>query len=393
MNVEQTNITLKDSLYLCVIAASAILASRHFILEELVARPFIIYLLLVIAYYRSYPEARSVMASPPVVAFGVFTAYFLARVPWIDLDTKGEKDVFYTVICGVLLVGMAVSFGKRKLPPHFLLFLAATGLLYVMYYLLLGVETSNPLIYGYTLFSFLPLLILEIEGEPRHGLKKVTIVIILSTAVVLLLLFSTRVPAVSLLIFGAVMHFWDTITKSPGRMKLLFALLFVCLLGGILLYVQLWYTGVLADFDTVSDRYFQKGISGRGSIWPELLLRILDDPFFGHGSTRNTEYYDNFTGVRNLSSHNTYLEISFRMGLVGLFLLILVYYKLIMHFCRHREVPAAKVGGAYVLAAMVFQGSGEYMFFNSILANVLVWSFLGVCIGRTLLPEPPGQPR
>jgi O-antigen ligase len=158
------------------------------------------------------------------------------------------------------------------------------------------------------------------------------------------------------------------------------------------LYVFAEDVGFFMKYEVYSNEYFGKGIDGRSFIWPDLLLRIFENPWFGHCSNCSTEYFDNILSTRNLSSHNTFLELLFRGGIFILILVISLFWLFFVKFRRATNANnSGRFGFAYLLSVLLFMNSNEFGLTQTFTANFLFWCTLGTLYSRSDIRVDTGQ--
>jgi O-antigen ligase len=145
--------------------------------------------------------------------------------------------------------------------------------------------------------------------------------------------------------------------------------------------------------DFLVSRYsIDYGLSGRDWIWEMAMSRIAEDPFLGRGMGATDV-------VSNYSFHNTYLEVWFYTGLLGLVLFVgsqLYFLFRIIHLSRMtkdaeiRSVLALALGymlGFVALCMVESAGAGA----SNI--NVILYIFLGVLVSSDWLLDSAASQR
>lgn len=375
----------REVFFFIALILACILATKHFILVEKYAYPFIyVFLILIISSFNNNVFFQ-VIKSKFITVFFIFSFYLVMLLPSFSLNIEDIRTVGYQFLYIIIFAGMAATFFNKKIPVIIKYFFAFLMFFYIIFSFNENLANHNKQIYAYVIFSFFPYTIID-NGTMHDSLGRVsnkTLFLIVVCSILLFLIFKARIPAAAFIIFLMSVVFWDSITKNKRTFNILYFSYIVLLIGAVFMYIYAVNMGYISDYDDFSQMYFEKGFSGRATIWPEVMSHIYQDLWFGKCSTCITDNYMNFSELRNLSSHNTFMEIAFRSGIIGFVLLVFLYYTLMRHFFRFKTKMASRIGGSYLLAALLFQSSGELMFFNSILANVLVWGFLGVCFGRS----------
>ena len=125
-----------------------------------------------------------------------------------------------------------------------------------------------------------------------------------------------------------------------------------------------------------------KGVFGRLGIWVELIQYIFEKPWFGYGSNASPEYIYSETIGRNLSSHNTYLDLLFRIGIVGFSLVILLFFQMIRYFYRNKKSKYAAPGMALLFASLFMAAGYEFIFFTVLSVNLFLWCGIAFIINN-----------
>lgn len=124
----------------------------------------------------------------------------------------------------------------------------------------------------------------------------------------------TAILATTVVIMMLVMHRWKV-----GLLRLLF---FIPAIGGLLALLVLMVGG-----DTIASLVGRDATAtGRLFAWQYAMEIIPEHLFFGHGFA-DTRYYIFGAGIPSTNFHNSYIELSFRIGLIGLFIYLLIMLK------------------------------------------------------------------
>jgi O-antigen ligase len=290
-----------------------------------------------------------------------------------------------SIICFVVFIhGYFYSFTVKN-PLSFL------GYVFLFQWALLGIYfrvahgdffLGNSLFLGNITIILLPYMYLVFGGKPKLRF-------ILSSIVLLyLMLILCRTAFVAALIFFLTYYFYPYLIVNKIRYKLFFSSFMILLFFSIAIYML---SGSGFDFlDDFSVKYFGgKTIrSGRELLWPELLLYIIDKPLFGHGINQASEYIQSI-GIgtisvdRDLSSHNIYLEILLRGGILLLSFFLILFYRIWGSFYSIRNNKMSRIAASGFLA-FIFLGAGIPLgLIDNIVLNTLLWFYWGVASGNT----------
>jgi len=143
-----------------------------------------------------------------------------------------------------------------------------------------------------------------------------------------------------------------------------------------------------------SVRIFEKRLGTRIHIWSQLLYFICHKPWFGYGTGQSSVALSpvlslGFDSWRdNLSSHSTYFELLYRLGIVGLICYVSILFSIWRLFWEGRNIWVVRVAGAFLIAVMFFCVTQNFMVLTeSILKTAFGWIVLGVGAGACLLEK------
>ena len=206
---------------------------------------------------------------------------------------------------------------------------------------------------------------------------------------ILLVSISSRAAALSMALFILCFYFYPFLTKHK---ILYFSILPVFFL---FFYIGLWaYIGAhnyqwSSFFDNLSLSMFDKSLfSGRDYIWIELIDIISEKAWNGHGTyVFSSDFVSESKTWRNLSSHNTYLEITLRGGYIGLTLFLGLLWSIWGKFYCKNSFLLKRVAAAGFIAVLFNMVFAEFLLFQNLAANAIIWSFWGLAIGKIKLEE------
>ncbi len=302
-----------------------------------------------------------------------FICHFLVFYDFSNSTTRDKIELFGVIVNIVFFAYFSRTYASRALPGSLNVFFVLVVAFHLLQDLIIG-GGENKQVYAYTFFVVLPFLVVGVEFKRRK-----IILILFFFAMLQLLYFVNRVPALSFMLVLFVYYFWSWLSKSKWRYTRLILLFFTV----IILLPYLYVESDISYADELSRQYFNKGIDGRMSIWPDIIDNIYSETWFGKCSNCGTQYYLNSLGTRNLSSHNTFLELTFRMGALGVLPFVLMLLSLLMHFYRNKHYKASQFGAAYLIGAIVFMSSNEFSMTQTFTSNLLFWSGLGLLYGRS----------
>ena len=266
-------------------------------------------MLFIFSLYRS---SRYTLITPRKMPFFYicciwFVCHFLFLYDFSKSNARDHVELFGVLINVIFFAYFSRTYANRALSGSLYVFFVLVAVFHLLQDLIIG-GGENKQVYAYTFFVVLPFLVVGMGFNRRKIIQ-----ILFLFSILQLLYFVNRVPALSIMLILIVYYFWGWISQSRWLYVVMLTLFFFIIILSPYLYVG----GDISYADELSRHYFNKGIDGRMSIWPDIIENIYSDTWFGKCSNCSTEYYLNSLGTRNLSSHNTFLELTFRVGVVG----------------------------------------------------------------------------
>ncbi|WP_161626894.1 O-antigen ligase family protein [Desulfospira joergensenii] len=276
-----------------------------------------------------------------------------------------------SIICfAAFITGYCYAFTIKK-PFRFFGYIAlyhwfAASLYFILVY---GFFLGNSLFQGMISTVLLPYIYIALEKQT--GLK------IAYSLVLLLYLMSiySRTAFAACAIFILTYYLYPYLTVS----KIRYHLYFLTFTLSIAILMTIYLSGSFDFFNEFSLDFFGKRIrSGREKIWPELLGYISENYLYGYGINQGSEYLISVLRPwRNLSSHNIYLEILLRGGVVLLSFFIVLFYRIwgLFYSGNNNEISRVAAGG--FLALLFLSAGAEIGLKGNILVNTMAWFFWG----------------
>jgi len=300
--------------------------------------------------------------------------------PFTHHDSAQLRSMLLTSFIGfaVFIQGYFYSFTvKRPLSLLGYVFLyqwLLVGLYFIVTY---GFITGTNLELGNLTIVLLPYMYLVFEGKSKLRLFFSSIVLLY------LMLISCRTAFVAATVFFVTYYLYPYLVVNKRRYKLFFLFFIAMIFFSMAMYL-------LSGFDFIDDlskMYFGgKSIkSGRELLWPELLTYIADRPLLGYGIHQASDYFRSTSEIlkfRSLSSHNIYLEVLLRGGILLLLFFIILFYR-IWGFFYSINNKISRIAASGFLA-FLFVGAGLPIgLIGNIILNTLLWFYWGVAAGNT----------
>lgn len=334
------------------------------------------------------------------ISFSLFTIYAWARLDnvlgfqlnlsnIIEVKT-GFSYVLDLIIFYLLFITAALLYYNKKKFSVFLWFLICGYIIafmlrnYDIHELQIGYNLSP----GFVIITLLPFIYLKNSENKNKNFFIANAMFML--CVIWLALIGARAAFVSLLLFYAGMRAWLIITRNRFTYYSTFwGMLFVI---AILTIIYLRFTHLdNAVIEGTGFHIFSKRLGTRNEIWIHLLHYISQNPLFGYGTDHATAVVSplpflEFTYHRdNLSSHSTYFEILYRLGIFGLLSFVLIMFSIWRLFWEGRKQWVVRVAGAFLLSILFFASTSVFLVFSTMqLRSGFAWIILGIGAGASL---------
>jgi len=332
---------------------------------------------------------RELLITAMIMFIGIFImAYSYDKEPIITVpsfllpppDSALFNSIFLTsVICFVVFIqGYFYSFAvKRPLSLLGYVFLYEWALVGIYFIVAYGFSTDNALMLGQMTVILIPYMYLVFKEKPK--LRFIFSFIVL----LYLILISCRTAFLGASVFFSTYFLYPYLIVNKKIYKLFF-LVFLVL---IFLLIGLYLSDVFIFLDELSRTYFGKPLhSGRELLWPELFTYIIDKPLLGYGINQDSGYFQSTSAVlkfRGLDSHNIYLELLVRGGILLLSFFIILFYRIWGFFYSINNNAMSRMAASGFLA-FLFVGVGLPIgLMGSIVLNTLLWFYWGVASGNT----------
>ena len=297
-------------------------------------------------------------------------------------DYKVYFNIFYTLIilfC-TFLIGYFYSL-QIEHPLKIFSKIFSFQLIFFFFYNLwvhlpLDDISNNNLGTGFRVFLFLPFFMIAFNIN-----KKKILIFLYIAALIYLVLISNRGALVATTIFFISYCIYPYLLKSRNLFRAYFFFNVFVIFILSYLYLENLDNKLL---DTISQYLFNKQINTRGSLWIELIEIIKQNFLFGYGLNQASEHisYVGDFNRNNLASHNMFLEILLKGGLVGLLLFLFLLYSIFAQFFCYIENYWGRIGNSFVIGIIYFGATSTEFFFGNIVNNVMIWLFLAVAVAQ-----------
>ena len=331
------------------------------------------------------------------ITFLCFFLYALVRFNW-ENDSYGmtksiilaETELKNIIYFFLSFYGSAIAYASRGYLSGIIWYLV---FFYLFAYIVnnsLDIEalyqgySSSP---GFVIISLLPLLFMKLRSN-----IPLWIICTLSFLILFWLsLIGSRTTVMAITIFLIVFWIWPFISRTKTR----YIITFLGMLFGIFCFNILYLKFAAYDNSTEATysfyEIFNKSIGTRIELWKHLAVLIKENLWFGHGTEQITSFVAPVYGLdfsfnrENLSAHSIYYEVLYRIGIVGLFLFLLIIYKIWMRLWIARETKEVRIVGSYIIALLFFITFSKFLVLSTLpLYSLFSWIIIGIGVGSSL---------
>ena len=113
---------------------------------------------------------------------------------------------------------------------------------------------------------------------------------------------------------------------------------------------------------------------------------INENIWLGYGGDQSSNFILSLVkrGIRTTSSHNSFIEILFRGGFIGLFLFISLLYSIWVQFLKAKNKYWSRLGSSYLVAIIYIMTTQKVLISQNFTMNLLFWLFIGVSLSQSL---------
>lgn len=299
----------------------------------------------------------------------------------LDLGGAYSKGVmiFVNQTAYLMLIYLVYSVTWTKVQVKLLsnIYFITLPILLVLTFALPGVLNTNVLgSYAYYI-AFFPLLFLV--GYTK--LKKSRVFFI--SALTILIVFATDTRSILLSASFAFATFvgWKLISKTKFLFNLYFILIVALNYFIVAIYPKMYTWGNYYELNNLSLKITGKPLlTGRNTIWSQLIELISLKPWFGYGSSVVPE---DFLST-SLSAHNLYIQIALQTGLIGVFLLALFLFFIWKSFYKNRHDPKVILVSCFFVGILIHQSFEVTLTQNQFALGLLQWMIIGFGLNYAL---------
>jgi len=275
--------------------------------------------------------------------------YLIYSVTWTKLQVKSLSNIYYMTLPILLLLTFALP----------------------------GVLNTNVLgSYAYYI-AFFPLLYLV--GYTQ--LKKSRVFFIAALTILIVFATDTRSILLSAAFAFATFVVWKVITKTKFLFNLYFILIIALNYFIVAVYPKMYTWRNYYELNNLSLKITGKPLlTGRNTIWSQLIDLISLKPWFGYGSSVVPE---DFLST-SLSAHNLYLQIALQTGIIGVLLLALFLFFVWKSFYKNRHDPKIILVSCFFIGILIHQSFEVTLTQNQFALGLLQWIIIGFGLNYAL---------
>jgi len=190
----------------------------------------------------------------------------------------------------------------------------------------------------------------------------------------LLLTTGARAAFFSILFFLGSYYLSCKIRFVRNHYKFIFVFFVVLLFSFIIIYPYLLLFDFGDQLNTLSHAYFNKNLlSGRHTVWLEMFDKIKAAPWLGWGLSADPS----IVGIMK-SSHNLFVQTTLQSGFIGLFLLIILLYKVYAVNIKIGSVGYRSFLICSFLAILFHECFEINLTQNALAIGLVMWATLGL---------------
>lgn len=338
----------------------------------LISFTFLILILLI--HKRPISKNEIFLFSP----FLLFCLIYLVNVNF-GTDTSGlmivANQTFYLFIIYMIY---SISWTRYQVLSLSYLYYVSLPIIFILIFVLPSSLNTNT-IGSYVYFlSFFPLLYLV--GYAKN-LKKTSILLISSITLFAVLAVDARSILLSAAFGFMTFSLWKFITSRKILFNLYFILILVFNYFVIVIYPNMRYWSNFQELNELSLRFTGKDLmSGRNTIWVQLVDIISLKPWFGYGSSIEPEDFL----THSLSAHNLYIQIGLQVGLIGVSLLILFFFVIWKSFWKNRFDIKVRLTSCFFVGILIHQTFEVTLTQNQFSIGLVQWLIVAFGLSFTL---------
>jgi len=184
----------------------------------------------------------------------------------------------------------------------------------------------------------------------------------------------SRASLLAIIVFLVSYKLWNILICNKKLYYLCFFLIIV--FNFLFIYLYSWDQNFLISI--YNDYIFQFTgkplFTGRELLWKQIMDKIMEYPFFGYGLGLSMT---KLIGV-NISEHNLFFATTIRLGLMGLFVLLFLFFVFWNFFWIGRFNYYVKLTACFFIAFIVYQNFEISLFSDNMAVAMWFWLIMGI---------------
>lgn len=314
----------------------------------------------------------------------LFSPFIILNLVYLfNLDSLKDLNALMIVVnqtsyALVIFLIYNISWTKFQIKILSYLYFISLPILLVLTFVATDMLNRNT-IGSFTFFlTFFPLLYLN---GYSNNLKRSRIVLIFTLTALIIFAADSRSILLSAF-FGFLTYFgWKFITSKKSIFNLYFFLILAFNYFVIVVYPKMYTWKSYPILNELSLKYTDKPLlTGRNTIWSQLVDLITLKPWLGYGSGVVPE---NFL-TTSLSAHNLYVQIGLQTGLIGIFFLLLFFFFIWKYFWKNRFDRKVTLASSFFIGIIIHQTFEVTLTQNQFGIGLLQWMIIAFGLNYAL---------
>ena len=324
--------------------------------------------ILVLLVQKSPIKKRDLVLFIPFILFNFVYVFNLSNLKDIGALMIVINQVSYAIVIYIIY---NISWTKFQIKKLSYIYTISLPVLFVLSFLLTDTLNRNTISSFSFFLSFFPLLYLI--GYTKKLKKSRMLVIFILTATIIVATDSRAILTSAFFVFLTFFG-WKFITKRKTLFNLYFFLVLAFNYFIIVVYPKMYTWNSYYALNELSLKYTDKPLlTGRNTIWSQLVDLISMKPWLGYGSSVAPE---DFLST-SLSAHNLYLQIGLQTGIVGIFLLLSFFFLIWKTLWKNRNDRKVVLVSSFFIGIIVHQTFEVTLTQNHFVIGLLQWMIIG----------------
>ncbi|HGA0509159.1 TPA: O-antigen ligase family protein [Bacillus pacificus] len=318
------------------------------------------------------------VGSGKIYIYVVFIAFTISSF-FSLLDHPSSKGVY--IFSELLLINILfISLTIYNLTENIIKYMSIFGIAYVVICYILDVATNgrmsnilytNPNTLGATVFYLYIFFIFRVNYFKTERIGNLYFLCVSFFSIILIFYSQARSIWISLAVFFVTYYIWDFLCKRK-----ILTHIYICVILAFCMLFSFWYPR-LPEYDfalewnsKLLELTGKSLFSGRQLVWKDLLNSAMENPLLGYSFDMR------FNG--GMSAHNMYLEIILQSGILGVGLLLILFYCFWLYLCRYGHYANSRISGAALIAIIIHQLFEVTLIQNNLAIGIMQWIIISL---------------